>query len=145
MNLNIANCPRCGRIFSKGIRDVCINCQKEIEQEYTRCVEFLRDNRGATIYEVSDATGVSVRQITRFIREGRISMMNMQNLSYPCESCGTLIRQGNLCEECRNRLTKQVKKVTESAATKEFAERTDGGRTHSGYKIKSDDNNHMKK
>jgi len=139
MNLNIANCPRCGKIYSRGIRDVCNSCHKEIEQEYEKCVEYLKENRGATIYEVSDATGVTVRQITKFIREGRISMVGTPNLSYPCESCGTLIRQGNLCDECRTRLTKQVRKVTESDTRKEASERTDG-RAHSGYWIKEEDN-----
>jgi len=140
MNLNIANCPRCGKIYNRGISDVCFSCQKEIEQEYERCVQFLRDNRGATIYEVSDATGVSVRQITKFIREGRISMMGTPNLSYPCESCGTLIRQGHICDDCRARLTKQVKRVTETAASKEPEESTQS-KSRSGYWIKTEDTN----
>lgn len=111
MNMNIANCPRCGRIFAKGIRDVCANCVREIEKEYELCVEFLRENRGATINEVSEATGVSVRQITRFIREGRISFVDAPNLVYPCESCGKNIRQGNLCDDCRQRFMKQARKI----------------------------------
>ncbi len=111
MALNIANCPRCGKVFAKGLREVCHACFDEIEGEYNKCTEYLRENKGATIAELSDATGVTIRQITRFIKEGRISLYNAPNLSYPCESCGTLIREGNLCDTCRARIASGVKRV----------------------------------
>lgn len=140
MALNIANCPRCGKVFAKGVSDVCRNCLKEIEKEYELCAEYLRENRGATIYEVSDATGVSVRQITKFIREGRISLMDNPNMGYPCESCGILIREGHLCGECRTRLTKQVQRVTEAMNQRESkneAQREEH-KPGTGYWIKKD-------
>lgn len=136
MNMNIANCPRCGRIFAKGIRDVCANCVREIEKEYELCVEFLRENRGATINEVSEATGVSVRQITRFIREGRISFVDAPNLVYPCESCGKNIRQGNLCDDCRKKFTKQAQQIRDELLKDDEPQtRQESGRT--AYEIKS--------
>lgn len=136
MSLNIANCPRCGKIYAKGIRDVCVSCAKEIELEYEKCVEFLRENRGATIFEVSDATEVSVRQITKFIREGRISLMNAPNLGYPCESCGIVIRQGNLCDDCRNKFTRQAKRLQEELMARSESEKERISR-EAAYKIKS--------
>lgn len=111
MNLNIANCPRCGKIFARGFRDVCANCNKDIEREYEQCVDYLRENRGATVNEVSEATGVSVRQITKFIREGRISLIDTPNLDYPCEACGQPIRHGNICDDCRKRFMNQARKI----------------------------------
>jgi flagellar operon protein (TIGR03826 family) len=108
MNLNLANCPRCGRVFAKGIKDVCPVCIQEIEKEYQKCAEYLREHRGTTIYELSEQTGVSIRQITRFIREGRISLVDAPNLGYPCETCGELIREGSLCAACRKRLTRDI-------------------------------------
>lgn len=109
MALNIGNCPRCGRVFAKGFRDVCPACVKEIDAEYERCFKYLRENQGVTIHELSEATNVSVRQITRFIREGRISLVGAPNMSYPCESCGNLIREGPICDACRKRLSRDVK------------------------------------
>ncbi|MFI2857112.1 TIGR03826 family flagellar region protein [Paenibacillus sp. JSM ZJ436] len=110
--MNIGNCPRCGRLYALNLRELCGDCQKEIEQEYTRCAEYLREEKGATIHQVSDATGVSSKQITRFIREGRISLLDAPNMAYPCELCGVLIRENSMCNPCRNRLTKEIREAT---------------------------------
>lgn len=116
--MNLGNCPKCGKLYALNLRDMCSDCQKEIELEYQDCAEFLRETKGATIHEVSEATGVSIRQITKFIREGRISIANAPNLSYPCEVCGTLIRESNMCESCRTRLTKDLRRVTNDPSDK---------------------------
>lgn len=109
--MDLANCPRCGKLFARHFRDICQNCHKELEAEYEVCIEYLRKNKGATITVLSDDTGVSIKQITRFIREGRISLYNAPNLSYPCEVCGVLIRDGNMCDNCRSRLRTEVRNM----------------------------------
>lgn len=111
MSLNVDNCSRCGRVFVRGVKDICPSCVKEIEMMYDKCLQYLRENRGATITDVSEATEVSIKQITAFIREGRISLMNAPNLSYPCDVCGVLIRAGNICDNCRQRLVKDVNRL----------------------------------
>ncbi|AJY74520.1 TIGR03826 family flagellar region protein [Paenibacillus beijingensis] len=109
--MNLDNCPRCGKLFAKNFRDICPSCMREIDKEYESCAEFLRKNRGAIIYEVSEHTNVSIRQITRFIREGRISLIEAYNLGYPCEVCGDMIRENNMCNSCRSRLIKEVNRL----------------------------------
>ncbi|EFM09024.1 Flagellar operon protein YvyF [Paenibacillus curdlanolyticus YK9] len=109
--MNLDNCPRCGKLYAKNLRDLCPACIKDLDQQYELCATYLRENRGATIYEVSESTEVSIAQITRFIREGRISLMDMPNMGYPCEMCTNTIREGNLCESCRSRLTKDINKL----------------------------------
>jgi len=108
MTLNVTNCSKCGRIMAKGIRTVCPNCHQEIEAQYEKCLKYLREHRKCTLGELSQATGVSTSQITKFIREGRISVAEFEQLSYECEVCGNHIRQGKLCEPCRLRLVKDV-------------------------------------
>jgi hypothetical protein len=81
---------------------------KELEHHYETCVEYLRKNKGTNIQELSDATEISIKEITRFIREGRISIANAPNMMLPCEVCGTLIREGHMCDSCRARLTKDL-------------------------------------
>ncbi|WP_152396364.1 TIGR03826 family flagellar region protein [Paenibacillus guangzhouensis] len=117
--MNVENCPRCGRIFAKGIRDICPNCYRDIEDEYEICVKYLRENKEATMQVLSEETGVSVTQITKFLREGRISMKNAPNMSYPCESCSTPIREGHLCDTCRSRLTRDIKHLSEDERRRE--------------------------
>ena len=107
--MNLDYCPRCGKLFARGHRDICPNCIREIEEEYEKCVEYLKDHRHITIQQLSEATGVSVRQITRFIREGRIGINNYPNMHYACESCGAPIRDGNLCPNCIKKLADEIK------------------------------------
>lgn len=107
--MDLANCPRCGRLYAKNFRDVCTNCHQALEKDYERCVDYLRANKGLTIQELSDDTEISIKQITRWIREGRISLYNAPNMSYPCEVCGILIREGHICESCKGRFNRDVK------------------------------------
>lgn len=117
--MNLDNCPRCGKLFAKNFRDVCPTCMRDIDKEYELCANYLREYKGSIITEVADATGVSIKQITKFIREGRISIMNAPNMSYPCESCGTLIRDHHLCDTCRQRIEKDKKQMFQDIAKKD--------------------------
>lgn len=116
--MSLDNCPRCGKLFVKNFRDVCPECIREIDIEYQLCADYLREHKGAVINELSDQTGVTIKQITKFIREGRISMMNAPHLSYPCESCGTLIRENQLCGSCRTLFANAVRKPALNEADK---------------------------
>ncbi|WP_409347037.1 TIGR03826 family flagellar region protein [Paenibacillus sp. MBLB4367] len=124
--MNVDNCPRCGKIYVKNIREACPSCIKDLEQQYEKCVKYLRDSRKATITELSEATEVSIKQITKFIREGRISIASMPNMGYPCEVCGTLIRENSLCSSCRQRLVKDVSNAREDELRAEELRKQDG-------------------
>lgn len=106
----LANCRRCGVVFAKVTVDICPRCKRIVEDEYDRCSKYLRNpqNRGCTINELSEATEVSVAQITEFIREGRLSTNRTPNLGYACESCGTIIQSGHLCEACAGKMKKEL-------------------------------------
>ncbi len=119
MSMNVGNCSRCGRVFVKGFNEVCPDCIKEIEQQYDRCVKYLRDNKGTTIQQLSEEVDVSVRQITKFIREGRISIVRLPNMTYPCQACGTGIREHTICESCRSKLAKDVSNSREDEKRKQ--------------------------
>lgn len=134
MSLNVANCPRCGRVFAKGINEVCRSCMKVIEKEYERCAQYLRENKGCNIHELSEETEVSIRQITKFIREGRISLMDFPNMGFPCESCGVMIREGNLCGSCRSKLSKEINQLREYEHERDRKQRE----SHTVFEIKKD-------
>ncbi|MBO9599113.1 MAG: flagellar protein [Cohnella sp.] len=119
---NLVYCPRCNKLFAKHFREVCNQCHQELEKDYERCIEYLRKNKGLTIQQLSEDTEISIKQITRWIREGRISLMDAPNMMYPCEVCGTLIRESNMCDACRGRLQKDVRnaQAKASSASQEF-------------------------
>lgn len=107
------NCPKCGKLFVKGARDVCQSCYQLEEEEYQQVSGYLRnrENREANINDVSEATGVSIKQITKFIRKGRITLDGLPNMGFPCESCGQLISKGTVCTACRGKLESDVKQM----------------------------------
>jgi flagellar operon protein (TIGR03826 family) len=111
MSMNVGNCPRCGKLYVKGIHEYCPDCVRDIENQYSKCYKYLRENRKTTLQELSEATGVSVKQITKFIREGRISIANNPNMFYECEMCGSSIREGTMCEPCRLKLLKDARSM----------------------------------
>lgn len=140
--MDLANCPRCGKLFARHFRDVCPDCLKRLEKEYEACVDYLRDHKGATINELSEETEVTIKQITRFIREGRISLVGAPNLSYPCEVCGILIRDGNMCDSCRGRLNRDVRNATSNDNSKASSAAQDyrsGGAYRIGDRIRDRD------
>ncbi|MCQ4088150.1 TIGR03826 family flagellar region protein [Saccharibacillus sp. JS10] len=134
--MNLANCPRCGKVFVMNFKGICANCSKDIENEYEACVKYLRDNKGASMQELSEATEVSVRQITTFIREGRISTDSAPNLSYACEVCGTFIHEGNMCDSCRSKLAGDLRQAAKE--TPQAQQKNSGGAYKTVDRLRND-------
>ncbi|MHC0038165.1 TIGR03826 family flagellar region protein [Pseudoneobacillus sp. C159] len=125
MTSNLGNCIRCGKLFLK-FRDICPDCFQKQEDDYEKVSGYLRKHRTATISQVNEDTGVTITQIRQFILAGRISVTDLPNLSYPCESCGNLIREGKRCLSCHqtiNQLSAQMEKSSQEQA-KEKEKRT---------------------
>lgn len=122
---NLANCPRCGALFVKSLRPICQDCHKEIEEMFQKVYTYIRqrENRMATMSQVVEATGVSVEDITRFIKEGRLHLRHLPNMEYPCESCGRGIREGRLCRECQKEIEQELEAYEKEKEAKKERER----------------------
>ncbi|CAM4001145.1 TIGR03826 family flagellar region protein [Alkalicoccus chagannorensis] len=114
----LANCPKCGKVFTKAFRSVCSACHDEVERQFQEVYAFIRkrENRRATMEEVEEGTGVDREQIVTFVREGRILTSQFPGLSYPCESCGAEIREGRLCGSCKGNIQDGLKRRDSEAA-----------------------------
>jgi uncharacterized protein len=109
---NLGNCVRCGKLFLK-IRDICQDCYQKQEDNFVLVNDYLRNHKNGTIQEVSEETGVSIAQIRQFILAKRIQVNYFPNLTYPCDTCGSQIKEGKNCHSCMvtiNELSKQVEK-----------------------------------
>lgn len=95
----LGNCTKCGKLFLH-IRDLCNDCYQKQEADFLKVSTYLRNQSGSTIQELSDATKVSIAQIRQFILAGRILVGEFTNLSYPCQTCGNMIKTGRLCSSC---------------------------------------------
>lgn len=122
LSAKLDNCKICGRLFIKDHIDCCLDCFKEMELEFERVTNFLKNerNREATVEKVSKATNVSIKQITNFILDGRIYADDYPNLGYPCAYCGKLIKKQLLCNSCFENLSKDI---VRSLKEDEFVER----------------------
>ncbi|MGP4073862.1 TIGR03826 family flagellar region protein [Piscibacillus sp. B03] len=112
----LANCPQCGELFVKRAIDVCQKCYQEEEKKFEKVYAFIRKkrNRTATMYEVSNETGVEESLITKWLKQKRIHPSQAPNFNYPCERCGNMISEGKLCSNCSDSLKRDL--VDESAA-----------------------------
>lgn len=107
----IRNCPRCGKIFTYVGRPICIRCIETEENEFKIVKEYIYDNPGATISEVSQETEVSVEKIMRFLREERLEIKSENsNLLLECERCGRAINSGRFCENCKGQINKDFRR-----------------------------------
>lgn len=109
----LRNCRKCGKMFTyTGNSAFCQVCVRKEEEDYQKVKEYLYDNPGASMNEVSSVTGVSVEKIMRFLREGRLEIVEGSNIVLECERCKRSIRTGRFCNDC----VKGIEGELESAA-----------------------------
>lgn len=124
--MSAKNCARCGKVFNYVAgAPLCSLCKEEDEKDYKRVKEYLYDHHGATITEVSIALDISVKKLKRFLREGRIEIIEGMNLLLECESCGAPIKSGQYCDACAKELADGFKAVTKQPNNHQAAQ-TDG-------------------
>lgn len=111
MMAELGNCTRCGKVFAKTVRDICLECYRKEEEDFQKVYRFLqnRKNREATIHEIVEATGVDEDTIIKFLKQKRLRPSEFPKLGYPCEICGKNIVQGRLCEDCAKHIQSEAK------------------------------------
>jgi predicted amidophosphoribosyltransferase len=114
--LEVANCPNCGMVFRIGPRDLCMDCYQISLVELQKCHDFVKRNKDATMDSLSEATGVTPSRIGKFIRDGKMPIGQLPNMSYACELCSGPTRSGTLCWKCMGKLNEDIKKLHEKEA-----------------------------
>jgi hypothetical protein len=95
------NCVSCGTLFeTKQNGTICQDCRQDTNKVFNVLRDYLYENPGSTVTDVVNETGLSVKVITQFLRDGRIETVGSIKLVH-CESCGIPIDFGNLCSECQ--------------------------------------------
>lgn len=110
---DVRNCRRCGKIFNYiGGPPICPVCKQADEEDFKRVKQYLYDNPGATISQVSTELEVSVEKIKRFLREGRLEIVNDDgNFILECERCGKAIKSGRFCNDCERDMTRELQET----------------------------------
>lgn len=103
--MDVRNCRNCGRMFNYlGGPSICPVCKKETEDKFNQVKEYIRNNPGATINQISEENEVSVQQINQWVREERLEFAKDSPIGLNCEKCGASIRTGRFCEKCKNNM-----------------------------------------
>lgn len=109
---NNAVCSKCGGHLSykySGIYE-CDSCHIEVYDDFGYVRKYLEDHGPATANQISQATGVSVSEINKMLRIGRLEIPRGSDVYIQCEVCGAPIRFGRCCETCSARLSADGKK-----------------------------------
>lgn len=108
--MDIRNCKICGKLFNyvPGGYMLCPSCEKTLEEKFQEVKQFVTDNPGANINEVSEKMDITVSQIKRWIREERLTFSQDSMVMLDCERCGAPIRSGRFCTKCKEGLQNQL-------------------------------------
>ncbi len=106
--MDLRNCSRCGNLFAYVGRNICNKCLDQEEEEYTTVRKYVRDHVGASVIEVSEATGVEEETILQFIRDGRLKSQGFTGV-LACERCGKSISTGRFCADCMQQRDKEIR------------------------------------
>lgn len=103
--MEVKACKRCGRLFQYVTGSIiCSECKKSEEDVFITVKEYIIEHKGATIEEVSCETGASVTLIEKFLKQGRLEIVEGSPIAITCERCGKKITTGKYCDKCKERL-----------------------------------------
>lgn len=104
-------CQRCKRMFYySGFGHIyCDYCKRADTRDFDKVKDYILENPGATMLEVADQTGVLMKFIEIYLREGRLEIPENSPIFIKCEMCKKDIRFGRVCPECAEKLTQKKK------------------------------------
>lgn len=110
--MNVKNCRGCGRLFNYIVGPyLCPVCREGLEEKFQQVKEYIRNNPGVNIQQVSEACDVEPSQINLWLRQERLELMEGSPLMLGCETCGALIRSGKYCNKCKSNLAKSFQSM----------------------------------
>ena len=114
---NIRPCRDCGKLFNDLGRGYCPACLEKQEEDLKKVKEYMWDNKGATVQELSENCNVDAKLIMQWLRKERIQLASESGIELFCETCGNKILTGRYCDKCKldtqNRLAEISNKQTQ--------------------------------
>lgn len=79
--MSVRNCPICNRIFEDmGVQDVCADCFTQNENDLRKVKDYLYQYPNSSIVAVSEATGISIQKLKRFLENERLISIEKSSL-----------------------------------------------------------------
>lgn len=102
--MEVKNCKNCGKMFNYIGKPICPTCEKKLEDKFQEVKQYVKEHKEASITVVAEENDVSVNQIKRWVRQERLAFSDASMVGLECENCGTLIKTGRFCENCKLKL-----------------------------------------
>lgn len=107
--MEVKSCKMCKHLFNSiGGLVICPTCNNKLEDKFKEIKEYIRENKGATITEVSEKFEIPTQQIKKWIKEERLTFSEDSVGGIECESCGTFIKTGRYCVSCKAELLQEL-------------------------------------
>lgn len=107
--MDVKTCRICGRLFNYVSGPVrCPACMDELERKFQEVKEYIWNHRQASLSQISEETKVSVGQLRQWVREERLSFADDSPVGLECEVCGTMIKTGRFCKNCKEKINSNL-------------------------------------
>ena len=112
------NCAVCGHFFEVfGLETVCRGCIEKDMNDFDRIRDYLYSHPMAKVFEVSNNLDITVPKIKRYLKEGRLEIVEKDNVFLKCEQCGKPVCSGTKCDDCLSQSTHDYKSTFTSSNT----------------------------
>lgn len=122
--MDVRNCKKCGKLFQYVGEPLCPMCLKEMESKFVDVKQYLYENPGANITQISEENDVPVQQIKKWVRQERLFFTKESGISIDCENCGRPILTGRFCKECKEHMSDSWSKVYENKKADKSVKKT---------------------
>jgi flagellar operon protein (TIGR03826 family) len=110
--MDVRTCRRCKNLYQHITGpEICPRCRRKEEELFQIVKQYLRENPGASMQEVSEETEVPTYLIVSFLRAGRLQIAPNSPIALSCERCGTKILTGRFCNKCSNNLVNDLNEM----------------------------------
>ena len=108
VELKVAHCPHCGKVYQKNMRGMCGSCSAQEDAQMKAIESELKRNRFLSNGQLAELAGVPETLIRNWIRIGKLKLFDYPNLADACELCAEPIRKGKLCVKCATRIQADI-------------------------------------
>ena len=123
-------CRRCGGYYVNDghSSNLCHRCRIVDNEDFEKVRDYLYENGAATAIEIEKNTGIPIKQIEGYLKEGRLEIPANSPIFIKCENCGKEIRSGRYCDECSAKISKNL-----NSMMKGFAVKTEENKSQEGH------------
>lgn len=118
--MEVKVCHSCRTLFQYvSGEEICTKCIRMEEKKFQAVREYLRENPGANMQEVTQEVDVSAKLIKKFLRQGRLEVTPESPIALTCDRCGKRTLTGHFCEACRTEMTRDLQRAKNSLLNRE--------------------------